>query len=393
MAYTVNRSLEDVLQKVGASKRFAALGPRFSGGWNETTDRISGIFDHGWGLPDSWADVILKGVHLHVGNPSYKYPNETMKHNQDWSDVDLELLEADEIPVTPYKPVANSGIYDSRYTDWGTGGESDPARDHYRLAFRAMAANTGERTLIGAIIPPDAAHINGIGSYGFDTAEDLTVAAGFSHSLIADLVVRSSQKGFFGPPTIERLPIVTDHPLLPALRLRTLRLNALTRVYSDLWTDAWDDAYLSDEWAGGRERANRPALAPESSTWTAASPLRIAEDRRQALVEIDALVAVMLGVTADQLAAVYRTAFPVLYGYDTKRDYYDVNGRLVPGEIIREWKKRGDSLSEEERTATNAAGNTYTYELPFVLLDREADLRKAHDHFSALAQELGADPA
>ena len=295
--------------------------------------------------------------------------------------------------MTPYKPVASTGVYDTRYTDWGTDGESDPARDHYRLAFRTMAANTGERTLISAIIPPGAAHIDNVTAVGFHSPADLLTASSFAFSLLADLVVRSSPKSKVLRGTVERLPIVTDHPLVPALRLRTLRLNALTRVYSDLWMDAWDDAYLTDTWAGGRERANRLALAPESSTWTAASPLRIAEDRRQALVEIDALVAVMLGVTADQLAAVYRTAFPVLYGYDTKRDHYDANGRLVPSEIIREWKKRGDSLSEEERTATNASGNTYTYELPFVLLDREADLREAHDHFSALAQELGADPA
>ena len=64
----------------------------------------------------------------------------------------------------------------------------------------------------------------------------------------------------------------------------------------------------------------------------------------------------MLGITADQLAAVYRTAFPVLYGYDTKRDYYDENGRLVPGDIVKKWLKDGDELNVEDRTATNESG-------------------------------------
>ena len=59
-------------------------------------------------------------------------------------------------------------------------------------------------------------------------------------------------------------------------------------------------------------------------------PLRIAQDRRQALVEIDALVALMLNVTADQLCTIYRTQFAVLYGYDRNVYFYDANGRLVP---------------------------------------------------------------
>ena len=129
-------------------------------------------------------------------------------------------------------------------------------------------------------------------------------------------------------------------------------------------------------------------LAPTVPTWARsrqsglpATPLRIAEDRRQALVEIDALVALMLGVTADQLCTIYRTQFAVLYGYDHKDYVYDANGRLVPNEVLSVWRKKGDQISGAERTATNQAGNTYIYELPFRLLDREADMRAAYAEF------------
>ncbi len=43
--------------------------------------------------------------------------------------------------------------------------------------------------------------------------------------------------------------------------------------------------------------------------------------------------------------------------------------------------KGDDRITEEERTATNASGNTYVYELPFVTLDREADMRTAYAEF------------
>ena len=38
--------------------------------------------------------------------------------------------------------------YDCAYTEWGDRDSPKPARDYYRIAWRSMAANTGERTLI-----------------------------------------------------------------------------------------------------------------------------------------------------------------------------------------------------------------------------------------------------
>ena len=144
---------------------------------------------------------------------------------------------------------------------------------------------------------------------------------------------------------------------------------------------SYSEEFAADRWAGGLDRANRPGLGAVTRAWTVNTLLRIAEDRRQALLEVDALVALMLGISADQLCTVYRTQFAVLYGYDHRDYIFDVNGRLVPNSILSMWRKKGERMSVEERTATNQAGNTYTYELPFRLLDREADMRAAYAEF------------
>jgi hypothetical protein len=237
-----------------------------------------------------------------------------------------------------------------------------------------MAASVNERTLIPALIPPGAAHPNGVFSVGppQGSRESLCVLSGFLSSLIADFAVRAAPKSGIYLPTINRLPVVLGHPLQSALVMRTLRLNCVTEAYADLWCDMYRQAFAGDQWAGGRARDNRPDFGAITQEWTASTPLRIAEDRRQALVEIDALVALILGVTADQLCTIYRTQFPVLYGYDYKDYGYDANGRLVPNEVLRVWRAKGDRLTGAERTATNQAGRTYIYELPFRLLDREA---------------------
>lgn len=124
-----------------------------------------------------------------------------------------------------------------------------------------------------------------------------------------------------------------------------------------------------------------------SLEWDDSVPLRLDAERRQALLEIDAIVALSLGLTSDELCTIYRTQFPVLYGYDKNKYVYDMNGREVPGELVREWRKRGDVLTHDELYAQNAAGNYVQYELPFRTLDREAEMREAYAYFEKKLQE------
>ncbi|MEU4375480.1 class I SAM-dependent DNA methyltransferase [Pseudonocardia alni] len=383
MVYTVNRAAASVLDKLAHAPRIGDLGLRFSRGWDESIDRKKGYFETEWGAAESWDDVILQGPHLHVATPLYKTPNKTMLHNLDWSATDFESLAPDAIPVTSYKPTGDRYRYDCDYTDWGDEDNPEPARDHYRIAWRAMAGNSNERTLIPALIPPGPAHINGVFSVGFPTraARMVSEVSAFSGSLINDFLIRAAPKSGIYQASFERLAVSTDHALADSLVLRTLRLNAVTDAYVDLWSECWNPHLAHDSWTGGLAHRRRLALGSVGSTWTRDTPLRIAADRRQALVEIDAIVALTLGLTADELCTIYRTQFAVLYGYDRNTYFYDANGRLVPNSVLTVWRKKGERISEEERTATNQAGNTYVYELPFQTLDREHDMRVAYAEF------------
>lgn len=379
MVYTVNRAAAEVLANLAFRGRLGALGLQFSSGWHESTDRRKGMFELRWGVPPSWAEVILQGPHLYVSTPLFKTPNRTMLHKLDWSGTDIEQLAPDAVPVTCYKPAGDALRYDADYTHWGDGG---PARGHYRVAWRRMSKSGNERSLIPAIIPPGAAHIDGVFSAGAGSAglSSVVLACGFASSLLADFSIRAASKGDLRAGHFNRVPFAETHPLHPEFLLRTLRLNCVTNAYADLWREVFDPAFTADSWVGDWDDT-RPALGEVGPEWTPSTPLRIAEDRRQALVELDALVALMLGVTADQLCTVYRTQFAVLYGYDHTTYLYDANGRLVPNVVQVPWRKKGESLSVEERTATNQAGNTYSYELPFRFLDREVDMRAAYAEF------------
>lgn len=378
---TVNSAAARTLATLAHAARLGELELRFSSGWHESADFEKGRFTKEWG-PVSWEDAILQGPHLHVSTPFYKQPNPTMKHNQDWTAVDLEVLTADAQPVTQYKPAGNRAVYNAQYTHWGNAS----ARDFYRVAWRAMAANTGERTLIPAIIPPGAAHPNGVFSAGSAAtdARALALTQAAASALLTDFSLRALPKSGIYFADFGRLPALNrDQELALAVVLRSLRLNALTNAYADLWAEAWDNGFATDQPI--LERYDERPIGPE---WTPNTPLRRAEDRRNAQVEVDVMVAIMLGVPIEDLCTIYRTQFAVLYDYDHGRGHgayvYDANGRQLPTPVRQAWVKAGmptepDAMPLKERTHTHpGSGVAYVYELPFRIRDREADFRRVH---------------
>jgi hypothetical protein len=251
-----------------------------------------------------------------------------------------------------------------------------------------MADAATVRTLHAALIPPGPTSVSTVQTLGAISAADLAVAAGTWSSIVSDFFVKVTGADVTYS-VFTRLPHVRGHVLEPQLILRTLRLNSLIREYAPLWEELFDPAWHQDAWVPevGAPYPSRPELGDITPQWTMATPLRRDADRRQALVEIDAIVAVMLGITADELATIYRTQFPVLQAYE--RDaLYDNNGRQVPREIAKAYRKNvaegGPPLPVSQRT-----GEKYTYDLPFTGVDREPDLRLAHAHFSRLSKPIG----
>lgn len=379
MVLTVNSAASRTLSALANQPRIGDLNLRFSRGWDESIDRQKGRFIQQWGQ-SSWEDAILQGPHLHVSTPLYKQPNKSMKHNLDWTSTDLESLPASAEPVTQYKPSGDRTTYDHLYTHW----DNSPARDYYRIAWRKMAPLTGERTLAAAIIPPGSTHIDALFSAASNSERDTTFVAAVMSTLLSDLLMRSGASINIRERAISRLPLPSVRsPLAKRITLRSLRLNCLTDAYADLWAECWDESFVAD--TPILERYDERPIAPE---WTADTPLRRTEDRRNAQAEIDVMVAMTLGVPIEDLCTIYRTQFAVLYDYDHGRGQgayvYDANGRQLPTPVRQAWEKRQRPTSNEdmplsERTHTHpGSGVSYIYDLPFRIRDRESDFRRIH---------------
>jgi hypothetical protein len=126
-----------------------------------------------------------------------------------------------------------------------------------------------------------------------------------------------------------------------------------------------------------------PLAAQLKPSWDYKTPLRTEFERRAALVELDALVAVWLGITADQLAAIFTGRYAVLYEYESGM-YFDAKGRKIAKSFHAQGVGQGktdyaDLLTHLEKPESTPPPAGYT--APFYKANREAEMRAAHAHF------------
>ena len=376
MLYPVNRASAEVLDKIASAPRLGDIAFDWTSGWNETTDRKLGYFRSESAVPIDWSSVILQGPNLTVATPLYQQPHPAMRSNRDYSAIDLEAIGEGFIPRTNYQVAKPAAEYVAAYPKW----HGEPSSSYFRLAWRRMADSATVRTLHAAIIPPGPCHVHPVLSATINDSRSTVLAGGAWASLPVDFFVKAAGLSEVNASVIRRLPVIRNHELEPQLLLRALRLNCLVRPYAPLWEELYANVWQQDSWVPhiGVDYAGSAPLGGITPNWQWSTPLRRAADRRQALVEIDAIVAIMLGITAEELLTIYRTQFPVLQKYE--RDaLYDANGRQLPGKLASEYRK--GKLKPADFTVDGV-----TYVEPFVGVDRERDMELAHKHFSDLAQ-------
>jgi hypothetical protein len=330
-------------------------------------------------VPSAWDEVVLQGPHFTVGNPFAKQPNENCRHNQDWSSWDLESLPESVIPRTNYQRACDKPTYDSRLDLWN----KQPYTNFYRLAWRAMTQPGLERSFHAALIPVGPAHTNGTFSLSLPHRQ-LAVLGGLWSSIVVDTLVKTSGVSNLHSKYVEVFPLPnldSGSPFESKLLARVLRLTCLTVEYAPLWEELYDPSWSTDAWTDPNSK--RPALGEIGPKWTMATPLRTDYDRRMALVEIDALAALMLGLTAEQLCAMYRTQFSVLRKYEYSM-FFDAAGRKYAKHHqtagVRQQKGDYESILAYEEDPNSPLREGIT--APFTKPDRELEMTRAYNVFA-----------
>jgi hypothetical protein len=151
-----------------------------------------------------------------------------------------------------------------------------------------------------------------------------------------------------------------------------------------------------DDWTVEEGRLTQGHELPWSelqASWVYGCALRSDFARRQALLEIDVLVAQALKLTLDELQTIYRVQFPVMCQYENA-DEYDAKGRRLPNTMrkdpgakeLREARKSHGGalpLTVSWRVDNGLATVTKTFHPPFTRVDREEDYRRTWAAFIA----------
>ncbi|MGW4777642.1 class I SAM-dependent DNA methyltransferase [Streptomyces filamentosus] len=384
LLYPVLVSEQGAIQALGShDKHLADFPSLISSGYHEAIAKKEGLIRWANEAVADLTDVILQGPHFAAALPFSKQPRIPCKSNRDWDLITPFELPKDYVPVTNYVRTPSGESPAKSQDNW----QGRPSAEHFRLSWRSMIPFDSTRCLHAALIPPGPAHVHTVHSMVMDNNYLTALSAGFWAALPIDYLLRITGRSHLQHAEARKMPAPDpEHPLAPALLIRTLRLNALTKHYAPLWEELFDH-----RWAGYEDWANPdwPWLAPLAGglkpAWEFSTPLRTEHERRAAMVELDALVSVWLGITADQLVAIFKSRYPQLHDYEAKT-WFDANGRKIAenhntyghGQTKQDWLDFEAHLAEPANTPPPAG-----YVGPFYKADREAEMRAAHAHFQA----------
>lgn len=361
--------------------------------WDETNAQKNGIIKRDVHFGNLHT-TILSGAHIGTSNPLFNCSNANCSGNNDNTSIDLSNIADEYIQRSNYAPACDDSAYllASPKSEW-----NDYYIDMYRIVARKMIDIEGEKTLMSALIPPKIGHTNGLIGFAFKNLQKCMIALGIFNSLPIDFFVKVCGRGNFTNTTADMIPMFEYSDLVSELVCRAALLNCLTDNYSLIWEKIYDKCFNAMKWSKNNPRL-KDNFSSLNNKWTHSTPLRDDYSRRQALVENDVIVAMLLGLSLNELLSIYRIQFPILQQHENDT-FYDANGRIVfaknnaltgVGFDRKEWEGNvkgapaGKVFTREIEDDTMPGGpvkRTIEYVAPFDKCDREQDYETAWKFF------------
>lgn len=399
-----SENIISVLKKLGDfPTSISNFDCKISEGWHETNDVDLGTIVRETKFPDVYSyEMIYSGPHFFVANPLYKTPREDCNLNSDYDIIDLTDISDDYIARTNYVPHRHPEAFPDLIPGFKTGEKDSQGNDvydrwidYYKLGFRKMLSQAGERTLNPAILIQNSTHTNGVISAIFKENKLLVELAGVCSSIVLDFFIKTVGASNLTDNRLTAFPLGIEERFKSILFSRVLQLNCINTHYRELWESEYSIKFPLQIWSKSDPRLKPfDKLGPK---WNRFIPLRNFFERRWALVEIDVITAMALGLTLEELILIYNVQFPVLQQNEDDT-WYDTTGNIVftcskglvgvgVNRPVWETIRHLPGGETYEHTITKSElyyGKKVIYYAPFDKCDRVEDYKVAWGHFETV---------
>lgn len=363
---------------------------------NETAAIKNKLIEISKSYPTSMSEEVYSGPNIWLANPFFKAARIPCVEKSDYDLVNLDDVNLGKsLSRTKYKttskcfaelPKLDSGIrYDSPYKIF--------ARRRLNLSM--------ERTLISAIVPQNTVQIHAVLGIYVQNPADLVAVAACLNTVVYDFYIKTYGKEDLYDNTLSKLPIPIDKDMSLALA-RVLALNAIGPEFGQLWKAVWSPEFTKNEWSKEDVRLPKDFFST-SEEWKSGYIATTDYMRRQLFVELDVCVAMLLGLSLQDLISIYSLQFPVMQQYEMDT-WYDATGKIVftnnkglisVGYSRAEWENEikdapaGKSFYKTvtDDTVDGPVERTIEYVAPFDRCDRIKDYETAWKFFEKKYKE------
>lgn len=363
------------IQKISTVKtKIRDFSPLFYEGFHETEDIKNGIVvretnDHKDHIP------VFSGPNISVSNLYFKSAQINCTENSHYDVINITTLHKD------FKPRTNYKILNIEDNDW---------LNNYKIGFRKMLSLESERTLQPALLYRNTAHVNGIISMTLNNFNSLLLVLGCTSTIIYDFLIKTIGSTNLYGNRLENLPIFISPKLLQDFNLRVLKLNCFDENFREIWSHFKHLDGVASNWSLNDLRLEK--LIYEKNT---INPFKNYFTRRLALIELDVIAAISLGLNLGDLVDIYRIQFSISKKFESDT-WYDTLGNIIFTPSSKSLKGVGIDRPDWERVKNMQAGETYehtitkselyhgekvTYYAPFTKCDRVEDYKRAWAHF------------
>jgi hypothetical protein len=377
---TVELELLEALASVG--RRLRDLGIQTSSGIHESSMARPGkgqLIERRVARPASIDELVVKGPNVNVANPCFQEANEAYSHSKDNRIIDLEAIPSDFLPRTVLQRVATADAVRARLAKkdgW------DPVSE-WRQLWPEHVSRGWVRMFQPAVIPPRALHGHSCMSATTPTTRALVRVAGLSASVLYEVLLRMLGTDHLGREELSGLPYPSDddHSAWPYIEARVMRLNAITAHYGPLWSEVFSDRWRSDAFV--LDDARLPDYSHLGSAWEHAAAFRSEFSRWVALIELDALTALILGVDPRLVQVAGELHLGLQARYD-RASAYDAAGAKLSGEFHNRGARQS-STDQYKRCVIQGATDSESlgaFVPPFTTHDRWQVFMEAYEQFA-----------